>query len=63
LPWQADDAIFYQYAAANGKKLDDVLRSLALRMSNSAFNSAMNQLENATGSLFGNIFSGLGGML
>jgi hypothetical protein len=50
-------------AAATGKDLDDVLRSLALRMSNSVFNSAMNPLENATGSLFGNIFSGLGGML
>jgi phage-related minor tail protein len=50
-------------AAAGGKRFDDVLKSLALRLSNMALTAAFKPLTQGLASGFQSLFSGLGGSL
>ena len=51
----------FEQVAIRGRKLEDVVRSLALGLSQMALKAAFQPIENALGGLFQNLFSGLAG--
>lgn len=53
----------FDQVAIRGRRLEDVVRSLALSISNMALNAALKPFESAIGDVFGGIFSGLSGAL
>lgn len=53
----------FEQVAIRGRRLEDVVRSLALSISNMALNAALEPFESAIGNVFDGIFSGLAGSL
>ncbi len=51
----------FESAAIKGRKLGDVLRSLASSLAASALRAGMKPLQNMMGSAFGSLFAGAGG--